>query len=1017
MRTFYHSLKRKSGMLLSLLLLACLWSGVAKAQSITVRGTVQDQASEPIIGANIVIKGSTQGTITNFDGNFSLQIPSGTETLMVSYIGYLSQEVEVNNQTQFNIILEEDMEQLEEVVVVGYGTAKEKDLTSPIATVNADDITAMSSTSPMQSIQGKVPGVTITNSGAPGEGPTVRIRGVGSLQNSDPLYVVDGMFVDDINFLNPNDIESMSILKDASAAAIYGVRAANGVVLITTKGGKKGTKMRVSYDGYYGVQKVTQRLKMANSEQYANVMNASNNADYAAVIQKSIDMYGGENGIPAVSTDWYDVLLRDSAPIQSHNIGLNGGTEKATYSFGVSYFDQEGMMDATGMYKRLGLRGKADFDVSDNLKIGMSMNLTNEQRQVDDGNAWFNAYTNSPIYPVMDNSLSDDRAYPVKFANPHDLGFSTYYTNPAAVAYYRGDDISKATRFLPTIYAELRPFSAKDIVFRSAMNMDFRFNRSRKYTPEYIAGDNIQQINLLDKSHTWNSNYVWDNTVTWYNTLGEHNLNVMAGFSARQQQWYTLRGTAQGTTLPDYIDGADAATTTAYDDGERFHGLSAFTRVSYDYKERYLLSLTMRADGSSKYQQTWGYFPSIGAGWIISDEPFMADVADKGVSFLKLRASWGRLGNDHVTHNDGFATVSSGGLDDSGIFGDAILVPGMINQTNYTDLKWEVVEELNFGLDSRFLNDRLSFEADYFIRDTKNLVIRTTLPNGNGTLLQNTGSVRNSGLELVMNWSDQIGTDFSYSVGGNFTKLHNEVTSLADQPYIMTGSAEFPQRSEVGSPIYSFYGWKTDGVYQNQAEIDADPIAVANGLKPGDFRYVDTNGDGVLDNDDRQLLGDYQPDFTYGLNMNLQYKGWSLAAAFQGVGGVTIFNRRRADINKHGLNNLDANLAENLWSGEGSTNAYPSAEGLFNTWNNGKFNDFFLEDASYFRIQNVRLAYSLPKSALDKLRMSAAQIYVNADRPYTFFNTNGFTPEVIDGVDQSVYPIPAVFSLGANLTF
>lgn len=981
-----------------------------------ITGMVLDDLGYQLPGAAILIKGTMNGVTSDFDGAFELNGVKAADVLVVSFIGLKTQEIVVGSNVAFRIVLENDASSLDEVVVIGYGTSKSKDLTSPIVTVSAKEITSMSTSSAMGAVQGRVAGVTIVNSGVPGEGPSVSIRGVGSISNTNPLYVVDGMFLDDINFLSPNDIESMSILKDASAAAIYGVRAANGVVLITTKGGGKNRKMHVTYDGYYGVQSVTQRLDMANTTQYASFMRASENGGYIAHVDAAILRYGGANGIPAVSTDWYDELIRNNAPIHNHNLSLTGGGDKSAYAFSLGYFGQDGIMDANGQYNRINLRTKVDYDVSSKLKIGFSTILTKEDRTIDDNSAWFQAYVNSPMYPVFDPSQDEEESYPLKFANPHNLGYDTYYTNPLGRAYYHGDSESAITRFLPNVYAELKPWSNLDLTIRSAMSMEFVYGAARNYVPAYKVGNSIQNLNSLSKTTNWDYDYVWDNTITWKTNWGRHNLTSMAGFSVREENYRWLNGTAQGVTNKDYLHTGNADTRTSNDGGDRFRGMSAFARFSYDYKFRYLLSFTMRADGSSKYQEKWGYFPSVGAGWVVSEEPFAERLRNWKFDYLKLRASWGMLGNDRVPANDGFASLAVGNIDNSGIF-DGALVPGMVNNTVFSNLAWEVVSETNIGIDTKLLDFRLKLEADYYSRDTKDLVINTTLPMGNGYVLKNAGSVRNSGIEIMVNWEDRIGKDFRYQIGTNITTIKNKVLDLSGEPYVQTGSAEFPQRTVVGHELYSFYGWQVQGVYQNQTEINASPIALANGLKPGDFKFADRNGDDVLDDSDRTLLGSPNPDFTYGINLGVGYKNFNLLATFQGVQGTTIFNRRRADINKHGRNNIDANLSDALWTGEGSTNKTPSAAGMFNPWNTGRLSTFFLEDGSYFRVQNIRLSYDLPKALLNKTKLGATQIYVNADRPFTFFSSNGFTPEVPGGIDQQVYPIPAIFSLGAHITF
>ncbi len=983
----------------------------------TVSGTVKDTDGSELPGVSVIVKGTTHGTSTDFNGEFSLSNVKENETLVFSFIGMKPQEFLVGNQTSFEVTLDADVSSLEEVVVIGYGTSKSKDLTAPIASVDNKELKSMAVASPVSAIQGKVAGVNIVSNGAPGEGPSMQIRGIGSVNGNNPLYVVDGMQVTDINWVNPNDIESMSILKDASASAIYGMRASGGVVIITTKSGHKNEKMRFSYDGFYGTQQVTQRLEMANSAQYADFMRASNNPDLISHVDASMERYGSTpDGNPLMSTDWYNELIK-AAPIQSHNISLNGGNEKSTYAIGLGYFNQGGIVnEGQGDYERISLKTNFKQTVSESFTFGLNMTLTTEDKMLDDNRAFFQAYVNSPLYPAFDETLGDDQAYPRKFANPHNIGYDTYYTNPLGVAYYHGNNRQQSVRVLPNLFAELKPFKSDKISFRSSISMDYRNERGSYYTPEYRIGNTIQPINTLTKVQHWTYNMNWDNYATYEDTFGKHNVKVMVGTSTIEENWRSNSLTAQGVQDPNYIHTGDESTITGSDGGERFRMFGYFTRASYNYDGRYLITGMIRRDGSSKYQEKWGTFPSVGLGWVASEENFFKDWNQSTIDHLKFRASFGELGNAQGSANNGFASIANGGLGQSGIFGGATLVPGMIQDGIYSFLTWERTREINIGFETKAFDYRLNMEADYFNRQTLDMVIMPPQPNGLKPTMQNAGNMTNSGIELALNWSDQVG-DFSYSVGGNLTKLSNEVTYLGGAPYIQTGSAEFPQMLKPGEAAFSFYGWEVDGVYQNQQEIDDCPIAQENGLKPGDFRYKDLNGDGVIDEDDRTNLGAPNPDYYYGFNFNLGYKGISLSANFMGAQGGSVFNRKRADINKHARNNIDANMANNLWTGEGTSNTYPSAEGMFNTWNNGRLNSFFIEDASFFRLQNIRLTYALPSSVMESLKMTGASVYVNVDRPYTWFNTNGFTPEVPGGIDEQTYPIPAVFSLGVNLSF
>lgn len=987
--------------------------GISYSQHM-VSGNVTDEDDIGLPGVNIIIKGTSQGTVTDFDGNYTLGPLDENMELIFSYIGRLPQTVSVGTKEVIDIRLLPEANELEELVVIGYGEAKSQDLTSPIVTVSSDELTSMNTSTAMGAIQGKVAGVNIVNSGAPGAGPTVRIRGVGSLGDANPLYVVDGMFLNDINFLNPNDIESMSILKDASAAAIYGVRAANGVVIITTKGGTEGGKLNVAYDGYYGVQHVPQTLKMANSEQYANLLRSSGDKDFEMLLTKSMEHYGEANGLPSTDTDWYQELMNNYASIQNHGLSLNGGFEKTAYSFGLNYFNQESIMNAGGYYERVSIRSKVDFHLTQKFKLGSNFLITHENRQNDHHNAWTDAFRAAPIYPVYEKDENGD--FPKNYANPHHLGYSTYYANPIATSDYHSNNRAKNTRILPSFFAEYKPI--EDVTFRSSLSMDLGFNRGRKFTPAFKHGDLIQPLSQLDKFNNWHSNYIWDNTVTFSKELGKHEFSVMGGFSMREESFRTLQvgisDVPEGREEYYYITNGDLNSFVGFDGGHRFRGASAFSRLNYNYDQKYLLSFTMRADGSSKYQEKWGYFPSIGAGWVISNEEFMRS-GNLPIDFLKLRGSWGLLGNDKIDANTGLSSISSGGRGESAIY-NGIYTPGVLNNTLYSHLGWELVEETNIGIDVKLLDYRLDIELDYFSRDTKNMAVMNQKNFTDFQVLENTGSVRNSGLEFMVNWSDKIG-EIRYSVGANATYLTNRVLDLGDQPYLFHNSAEYRQISMVNQPMYSFFGWKTDGVYQNQAEIEACEIAKANGLQPGDFRIVDINGDGVIDDEDRTILGNYHPQWTYGFNLNLQYKNWGFGVVFQGVQGVDILNMKRGEVNKNPLNNIDSNLADNLWTPQNPTQNYPSAQGLFKPWNTGRFTDFFIEDGSYFRVQNIRVSYDLPKHTVEKMKIEGMQVYVNADRPFTHFHSNGFTPEVGNGIDYSVYPIASVYSLGVKVNF
>ena len=847
-------------------------AGVATAWAApkTVKGVVLDQSNQPVIGASVQVNGTTTGAVTDFDGNYELKNVPDNAVITFSYIGMKTKEVKATDTT-INVTLEDDLQKLDEVVVIGYGAAKAKDLTSPITVVKGEELLSVPATSPMAAMQGKVAGVNVVNSGTPGSGPRVSIRGTGSFTNSSPLYVVDGMFYDDINFLNNSDIQEMSVLKDASAAAIYGVRAANGVVIITTKKGKRNQNAKITYNGYVGVQSATNVLKMANSQQYATMLLEANYDAYVSTMKASIDRYGGSyadadfhNWTYGANTDWYNELLR-KAVITNHSLGISGGSEKAVYSLGVSYLYQDGIMDADNNYKRMNFRAAVDYDATSWLKVGFNGVFSNSTQILPNNSAWKEAFNAPSIYPVYDENNAE--ASPEKFASPASVGFTSNFYNPVATAQYNNSR-NENYQVLSNFYAQFNILPEK-LNFKTSYSYDYTGTRGRTYIkPYYVSSWQQKSVSELTKSTTNYYNYIWDNTLTYNDRFGDHKVGAMLGYSMRQQQYRYLWGKA--SNVPEgkdeylYLSQGDADGVTLGDDGYCYRGQSYFARLNYDYAGKYLLMFTMRADGSSKYQEKWGYFPSVGAAWVMSQESFMQD--QKVLDYLKLRASWGRLGNDHVAASDGFASISTGNSA-SGVFGNTT-IPGFQNTSYFSYLKWELVDETNVGVNFSTLNNRLNVDLDWYYRMTKRAVISPRLPFSNDVLAGNYGEILNTGFDISANWSDRIGNDFKYSIGLNLSFLKNEVKDLGGTDYVKGGKTI----NMVGEEMNSFYGFKVVGVYQNDAECAADPVAVANGLVPGDFKYEDVNKDGVIDGNDRQTLGAYIPNLTYGLNFGLSWK-------------------------------------------------------------------------------------------------------------------------------------------------
>ena len=987
--------------------------------NLTITGTVIDDQGLPLPGASIVLKNGTTGTQTDFDGNYTLANIPNNSTLVYSYIGFSPKEITVDGNTTIDVTLLPDTQNLDEVVVVGYGTQKKADLTGSIVSVSTEEIEKTISANPVQSLQGKVAGVQIVSPGTPGASPTVRIRGLGTFSNATSLlYVVDGMFYSNIDFLNPNDIKSMNILKDASSSAIYGVRAANGVIIIETKSGSKNRKPQIEYNGYTGIQRAQNVLKMANAEQFTTMALESGSSADVQFILNAMQRYGRSRvnpNIPDVNTDWYDEIMRDGI-IQNHSLSVTGGTENVSYSTGINYFTQEGLLDMKNEYERFNIRSKLDVDVTDNLKIGVNTVFSNATQYAPENSAWFKAYFAVPILPVFD--AQNTEATPNSYANARALGYRGTQNPFPDMAY--NENRLKIRKLLANFYAETDLIPEK-LTFKTTYNLDFSALEERYVNLPYNMGFGDERRSSINRQQNNFFNQIWDNTLTYKDKIGEdHNITLLAGASYRDEEANRFGATGSDIAGIDYetswyLNFADPLTfnNNVNESNSRIYGQSYFGRLSYNFKDRYLVYGTFRADRSSKFtQEQWGYFPSVGLGWVVSQEPFLQE--SNFLDFFKLRASWGRLGNDNVPASSGANTITNTTVD----LGDTP-VTGVTATSTFTDLTWEVVEELDFGFNLTTLNSRLSLDADYYIRDTENAIMPVYIPIANVTVNRNSGVIRNSGIEVAASWSDNINEDFSYSISANITTVKNETISLEDERgYIDSGSAEFRQRTLVGEPLYAFYGYQTTGVYQNQAEIDNDPVAqnvIAEGqnIEPGYFKYRDANGDGFINDEDRMVLGSFLPKFTYGGNIGLNYKQFGFTMDFYGQTGNKILNRKRGEVIFTNDTNMDADLAINRWHGEGTSNSYPSSAGLRNSWNQ-RLSNFWVEDGDFFRIQNVQLSYTLKGDQL-KGKFPDFKFTLTAERPLTLFSYNGFNPEVSDGVDRQTYPVPAIYTFGVNV--
>lgn len=1047
------------------------------AQDITLSGVITSaDDNQPLPGATVVVKGTTSGTVTNFDGVYNLKTASDA-TLLFSFVGMKSQEIAVNGRTQINVALQGDAFDMDEVVVVGYGVQKKALTTGANINVKGEDIAALNTSTAMEALQGTTPGVSITrNNGEPGAGTKVTIRGLGTIGNSDPLYIVDGVAVGDINYLNGSDIESIDVLKDAASAAIYGSRAANGVVLVTTKKGKAGHKPTVTYDGYYGVQNIYKNLAPLNAQEYMYIMDEgrANDGlalnDWQSILQNNswlnnnypnelgtqlgTDIWGQlENGWEG--TNWIDEMSSADAPVQSHAVNITGGSEDIIYSAGVSYLDQKGMIggDITDAgYKRLTARLNTEFVLFKNddhsiLTLGENMTYTNtENRSVATGNIYWNdlhnALVQSPLMPAYWDKSPDVNGY-----TPSLDGLANDQTNPLATMYYRSNyNWGKGNKVIGNIYAIIEPI--KDLKFRTSYGVNSWFGHNRSWTPTYALG--VLYSNATDaaqQSQYFGNNWTWTNTLSYDFKVGDHKINALIGNEMYKNQINNevggyMAGTRFGSPEYAYLNNVDKTDISSINTwgGDWAAGggglMSYIARAQYNYKEKYMVSATVRADGSSNFAEgnRWGTFPSISAGWIFSEESFMENTSNI-INFAKVRASWGQNGNQSIDNFIYSSTISY--LNPGYYFGDTKPVSGATaipSKVTNPDVQWETSEQLNIGLDARLFDSRLTFAFDWYQKTTKDwLVIAPILGTaGADAPWMNGGDIENKGFELVFAWNDNIG-DFKYNVTLSGAHNKNEVTKIANAEGIIQGPSSVlaqgtaaVSRVEVGKPIGFFYGYEADGILQNQDEVNAYVTPEGNPYfsdqRPGDVRFVDQNQDGSIDELDKVELGDPNPDFEMGIQLSAEYKGVYANATLTGKFGMQVMRSYRSFSDR-----FDQNYTTEIfqrWHGEGTSTTIPRLSSSSHR-NTNFISDNFMHNADYLRINNLTVGYKFGKM-LDKVGfIDAAKVYVSCSNLYTFTGYDGMDPEVsfghdaswASGIDLGLYPQARTVMFGVGLTF
>lgn len=1009
-------MKRFSTFISSAVILFTLFlSGFAFAQDrIAVSGKVTDAATgETLIGVTVQVKGTTTGVTTDAVGAYAINAPA-TGTLVFTYLGYVRQEIAVNNRKTINVQLKASSEMLEQVVVVGYGTQKKTDVTGSVSQVKGEEIARQPVLAPTQAIQGKVAGVQIISSGAPNSLPTVRVRGTGTaLAGANPLYVVDGVITEDIRNINSSDIVTMDILKDASATAIYGMRAANGVLLITTKKGKSG-KMKIEYNATAGFKQISHLVNMAGANQYAGYVNEAN-------------IYYG-SGDPLITpallaaganTDWYDAILKTGFQ-QNHNLSLSGGSDKTTYFFSAGYLSDDGIIK-TNSFNRLTLRANNEYQINEWLKFSSLASFSRANLRDVDLAAFNIAYRAAPYVASKVGN---------KYGN---TSLSNNVGNPV-LNLDKTNNQSYGNRVQGTFALDLKPLSWLSL--RSSFGIDLDFFRNPNFSYHYNntgddnvfitpGGNQVRDKSGLTLTDNNTSRWVWDNTATASKVFGKHNVSLLVGTTAEEYKFNSLKGTR--VDVPEDKDqwflGAGSPIGATNDNtGDKATRNSYISRLNYSYANRYLLTATFRADGTSRFPSNnrWGYFPSVGLGWNIVNEDFMKD--QKIFTALKLRGSYGRVGNDQIPTSTYFPLAA---INQPYFFNGTEFLGISFDQLPDKNVRWEITKEFDLGLDFGFLDNRLTGELDYYNKKTEDALIPIVIPgilgDKDNQFTTNAASFENKGYEFGLNWDARGGKDWSYNIGLNGAYNKNKITGLNGGQALFEGNGGqgFVTKSDNDQPIGSFFVLQTDGIFQNATEIAA---SAQKDAKPGDFRYKDLGGpngtpDGVIDGFDRTFVGSYQPKFTYGVNGGVTYKSFDLSISTYGTVGSKIYNAKkgaRAD----SRDNIETEVAKGRWTPNNPNNSIPRA-------NLGQLpaSTYFIEKGDFFRINNLTLGYKIPSAFLSKYKIQNLRAFVTAQNLATITGYSGFTPEITSsstlngGIETSIYPTTRTFAFGINLGF
>lgn len=989
----------------------------AQQQAKTVTGTVTDVSGEPIIGANIRIKGTTTGTITDIDGNFSIEAEPQS-VIEVSYIGYLTQETVINNQKSIRFLLKEDTKTLDEVVVIGYGVQKKADLTGSVANINTEKLNTQSNANIGQALQGKIAGVDIVSQGgAPGSGTRIMVRGIGTLNNASPLYIVDGMYMNSIDHINPNDIASIDVLKDASSAAIYGSRAANGVIIVTTKEGSNTEgKPIIDLSVNLGISTASKFLDMLDAKGWAEVTTIARQAIGKPALDMATDLANKPDN------DWQDIMFRP-ALMQNYNLSVKGGGKYSTYYTGLGYFNQDGIVKGTN-YQRYNIQSKNDykrgiFSAGTNLIISFSHDKPLHQE----------------LRGGMIGTILQSVPTLEKYDDTREGGYGGTYGDVVNIPHPLAiiddnimDRYNENVKIFANLYAQIELF--KGLKYKLNLTPDFSFERYKNYLNKYDFGLATNSITQLTERQRRRRNILVENLLTFDRTFGEHKISALAGYTYQDSRFRHIQ--AYGEGLPQGLEEIDAATTNRSNEGNSWRSVltSILGRVFYSYQNKYLFTATIRRDGSSKFGKNnrYGYFPSFSLGWNVAEEKFMENV--HWLDQLKLRGGYGVLGNQEIDNYQYSSTITTGINYPDGNGG--LLQGAFPKNFANPNIKWEETAMTNVGIDFMAFNNRLSLTADYYVKNTKDILLTVPIPISSGGAndpIRNAGKIRNNGFEFNLGWMDQPNPDISYGINliGSFNK--NKVIAMGSESGSIKGGSTnqniTTSETKAGYPIGGYWLISTAGYFNSQEEVDAyakDGKKIQPAAEPGDIKFVDANNDGVINDDDRVFQGSPFPDFTFALNGNMRYKNFDLSIGLQGVLGNKIYNATRQtleDVTK-GSNFLASCL--DYWTPENKNASHPRL-----TWDDPNRNtraesDRYLENGSYLRLRSVQLGYTFPQTWF-KGAIQHARVYINAENLFTITSYSGYSPDVnadnanYRGFDNFIYPTNRTFMLGLNVTF